>query len=464
MKHTTLWKWLTLLCLCLALFVSTAFVVAAEGEATPDAQAVLSYAGMSARKNGNSGLRSTYVLDFTAAKELTDAGDTVEVGAILGIATQDGQPYNSIEDLSVVTHATKGYVATTAKATAVTVWSSAGADYATDVFNTRNGQSGTFTFTTIYSEAYDTKYFYEIEMCYRGFVALTKDGVTTITYVNATGEIFGDDASIVEVVSHFVTGSYDGDDAEELRALPKFHRIMSTVGFDFDATEFSGTKAAEALQTASDGTSYREFKKGETNTTGGSVKLTTPSYTAPGIYEVEIDYLTNGAAAASFAFRNNSAKSTNKDFTTTATAGTATFFGLSAEGSVTDTIDPTASSLKTVKLTSLLVSGKNSITGYLTGSCNDSITIAVASVRLRLVAPFGSDTGATYFNLARCNASNTDVYTPVDSGTSLAPFSFTVPETGLYRLSGMIGSYAGATFKLAVSDGKDTRTMQPCRL
>lgn len=459
MKHTTLWKWLTLLCLCLSLCVSTAFVVAAEGEATPDAQTVLSYAGMSARKNGNSGLRSTYSLDFTAASALVDAGYTVEVGAIMGIARMDGVAYNSIEDLTVVTHATKGYVAEAAKSAAITVWSSADADYATNLFNARNGQSGMFTFTTVYSAAYDTKLYYEIEMCYRGFVALTKNGETTVTYVDATGENFGDEASIYEVVSYFVTGSYDGDDAEELRALPKFHRIMSTVGFDFDATELTGTKAAEALQTASDGTSYREFKKGENNTTGGSVKLTTPSYTVPGIYEVEIDYLTNGAAVASFSFRNNSAKSTNKDFTTTATAGTATFFGLSAEGSVAATIDPTASAVKTVKLTSLLVSGANSITGYLTGSCNESIAIAITGIRLRLVAPFGADTGATYFNLARRNASNTDVYTTMDANTSLAPFSFTVAESGMYRLSGMLGSYNGATWQLAITDGKDTRTL-----
>ena len=287
MKRTTLFKWLALLCLCLSLCVSTAFTVAAEGEATPDASTVLSYAGMSARKEGNTGLRSTYVLDFTAVKELTDAGYTVEVGAIMGIAKMGGVSCNTVTDLTVRTHTTKGYVAEAAKSSAVTVWSSADASYATNIFNNRNGQSGTFTFTTIYSEAYDNKDFYLVEMCYRGFVAITKDGVTTISYVDATGEAFGEEASIYEVVSHFVVGNYDGADKEELRALPKFHRIMSTVGFDLDATEFSGTKAAATLKTASDGTSYRELVRGEGN---AALSVTTPAYTAPGIYEVSNTY------------------------------------------------------------------------------------------------------------------------------------------------------------------------------
>ena len=110
MKHTAL-KMLTLLCLTLSLLVSTAFVIGAEEAETPDASAVLSYAGMSARKSGDSGIRSTYTLDFSAAEALDSAGYTVEVGAIMGIAKIGETSHNTLSDLTVRKDAEKGYVA-----------------------------------------------------------------------------------------------------------------------------------------------------------------------------------------------------------------------------------------------------------------------------------------------------------------------------------------------------------------
>lgn len=350
---------LSLLLLCVSVFGVSAM---AEETLPDEASSVLTYEGMLARTKDASGIRSLFRIDKAALAALTGQGYRVEIGAVMGVASLDGTAYNTVSDLSVIANGSAGYVATAERATAIVVYSSAGASYASNRFLTSDDAAYTFAYTTIFSEKFENATYYEAEFCYRGFVVLTKNGVTTILYTDGIGDVLGDEVSLVELISYFVTGGYTGDKAEEYAALPKFHETVSKVGFNFDADALSGTYEATSVKTASDGTAYRQLKKGEY--AGGAVTLTTPTYTRPGIYEVEFTYVTNGVAVSSFAFRNNSANKNNTDYTSTASAGTATFFSVAAGATTTDAVDPTAASLQKVKLTAILVSGANSITGY----------------------------------------------------------------------------------------------------
>ena len=450
----------TRLSLFLAFFLTfTLFIgfqsVSADNAVEEAKANVLTYEGMLARTTGNSGIRSLYRIDRAALNTLLENDYTIEIGASMAAAKIGGTEYRSVTDLTVKQDAEKGYVPEKANVGTVVVYSSTGADYATNKFVSSNSAEYKFAFTTVFGEDYENATYYNAEFCYRGFVALTKDGETEIIYVDADGANFGNSISLYEIVGYFVSGDYTGDKAEEYASLPKFHEIVSKVGFSFDVNELTGTINAVDVKKSSDGTEYRLLKKGETS--GGAIKIKTPTYTRPGIYEVEITYATNGVAVSSFSFRNNSANKNNKDYTSTATAGTATFFSVAAGAATTDTVDPTQSNISTVKLTSILVKGANSITAYMTGDCSTAAQMGITNVSLRLLSPIDAENGAVYYNLATCpSTSGTDVYTTVSGNATTSPVTFTPSKNGMYRIGGVIGSVWGATWVVTLTDGDRT--------
>ena len=218
----------TKLSLLLALVLSFALFVgfqSVSADAVSDARAnVLTYEGMLARTVGDSGIRSLFRIDRAALKTLEENGYTVEIGALMSAAHN-----NKAEDLAVVADAEKGYVPTTEKTLSIVVYSSSGADYATNKYISANAAEYTFAYTTIFSEEYETAEYYSLEFCYRAFLVLTKDGVTTIEYVDTEGEVFDDSVSLYDVVKYFVSGGYTGEKAEEYANLEKFHTIVDAV-------------------------------------------------------------------------------------------------------------------------------------------------------------------------------------------------------------------------------------------
>ena len=215
------------------LFAFTFFVgfrSMAAGNAVEEAKAnVLTYEGMMARTVGNSGIRSLYRIDRASIDTLLENGYTVEIGASMGVAYLNGVAYNKVTDLTVKADAEKGYVSTAKGAGTVIVYSSEDAAYATNKYVSKSEDESKFAFTTIFSEEYENSTYYNVEFCYRGFVALTKDGTTEILYVDADGATFGSDISLYEIVSYFVSGAYQGEKAEEYASLPKFHSIVEAV-------------------------------------------------------------------------------------------------------------------------------------------------------------------------------------------------------------------------------------------
>ena len=224
-----------LLVLVFAFAFAFGFQSMAAGDAVEDAKAsVLTYEGMLARTTGDSGLRSMFRIDRAALATLEGAGYTVEIGATMGTSYFDGTKYNEVSDLTVTADAEKGYVTTAEKAEAVVVYSSTGADYATNKYAVLNANEYKFAYTTIFSETYETAEYYTAEFCYRGFLALSKKGeAPQIIYVDADGEALGNSISLYEIVDHFVSGDYTGDKAEEFLENPKFLGIVETVKTEY---------------------------------------------------------------------------------------------------------------------------------------------------------------------------------------------------------------------------------------
>ena len=220
-----------LLALILSLSLIVGFGVMAEEAAVEDATAnVLTYEGMLARTKGDSGIRSMFTINKDALETLKNAGYTVEIGAIMGLSKLNGNSYFTVNDLTVKSDGEKGFVAEKDNLAVVVVYSSTGADYATNKYVVETGSQCKFAFTTLFSEGYENALYYTAEFCYRGFIALTKDDATNLIYVDADGEVLGDSISLYEVVSYFVS-DYAGPKAEEAeyQSLEKFQNIEDAV-------------------------------------------------------------------------------------------------------------------------------------------------------------------------------------------------------------------------------------------
>ena len=215
----------------LALALSLGFSATVSADAVSDARAnVLTYEGMLARTTGDSGIRSLFSIDKQALATLEGSGYTVEIGASMAAAKVGDQVKYSVSDLSVVADSEKGYVSTKANVATVVVYSSKNdATYATNKYVSETASTYKFAFTTLFSETYETSEYYTAEFCYRGFIALTKDGETEIVYADAKGSTFGDSISLYEIVSYFVSGEYTGEKAEEYANLGKFQDIVEVV-------------------------------------------------------------------------------------------------------------------------------------------------------------------------------------------------------------------------------------------
>ena len=283
----------------------------AAGDAVEDAKAsVLTYEGMLARTTGDSGLRSMFRIDKAALATLEGAGYTVEIGATMGTSYFDGTKYNKVSDLAVTADAEKGYVTTAEKAVAVVVYSSTGADYATNKYAVLNANEYKFAFTTLFSETYETAEYYTAEFCYRGFLALTKDGVTDVIYVDADGALLGDSISLYEIVEYFVSGDYTGEKAEEFLENPKFLGIVETVKTEYPDI-VPGVPPVPTVKNV-----YEYFPKdsvsadklladGETLLVNQTAHTFTVNVAKAGVYGVKLKYNSKNARVGYVMLKNN---------------------------------------------------------------------------------------------------------------------------------------------------------------
>ena len=432
------------------LFAFTFFVgfrSMAAGNAVEEAKAnVLTYEGMLARTVGNSGIRSLYHIDRAALATLLENGYTVEIGASMGTASLNGTRYNKVTDLTVVADAEKGYVSTADNAAAVVVYSSVDAAYATNKYVSQNASEYKFAFTTIFSESYENVTYYNTEFCYRGFVALTKDGTTEILYVDADGETFGSDISLYEIVSYFVSGAYQGEKAEEYASLPKFHSIVEAVRiFEYFPKD---TVSADKL-----------LSDGETLHVTTSNHNFTVKAARAGFYAVKMKYNAKNVQIGAVTIKNNTA-SVNKSYAGRIFPNILTY----ANGTPTDFVVPDAdkngvyqpdrqSSLMKNKyfgegiLYVYLAAGENS----LSLKTDSSAGMGIYALQFILVDELSLDDRTTSNKFTyNGNAYNgSDRFT--GSNTLVTTLSL---SAGVYRVSGLVQIWPTATFKVELLSGE----------
>ena len=145
--------------------------MAAAANAEEAKESVLTYEGMLARTVEDAGIRSLFSIDKAALAVLENDGYTVEIGALMGLAFSEGETYNAVSDLTVTKkNDTEGYIAAVNNATAVVVYSSANAQYASNKYVSETASQYTFAYTTIFKGGDATAKNYGAEFCYRGFV------------------------------------------------------------------------------------------------------------------------------------------------------------------------------------------------------------------------------------------------------------------------------------------------------
>lgn len=244
----------------LSVLVACPFFTAAEGDPQMLAEAVLTYEGMSARTVNNAGVRSLYTADMTAVAELEALGYDVHIGALMGIAEYNGKSYCNIgngdsaaemrvtaENGRIVVDASSRYAA---NSTAAIVYAtnnealSGEKNYATNLYVKQYTDSGrsyrSFAYTTVYGEGNANADMYNIQLCYRGFVAVF-DGNTLvyISYENASGENFGDQLSLCHLANYFVNFSDLGHESNALLNAILREKTSSPVQGELFTDDFS---------------------------------------------------------------------------------------------------------------------------------------------------------------------------------------------------------------------------------
>ena len=270
----------TILLFSCVLSLCLAFSVQAEAETSKHDGNLITYDGLSARVTADyPGIRSIYTANHDAIDALVAEGYTVEYGAAMGVSMMDGltERYTS-RDMTVTYTAGVGYTADNANAQAICVYSSRGAEYATERYIGRVGDAYSFAFTTTYQAKNESRKVYEYGLAYVGFVAVTAPGdiEPTISYVYAEGDTFGKTGatygattSMYELSTYFLSND-TGDNAvfAEAQSLHRVVRECRTGFFEIDHGESgfvsssSSTKYTTTLENARAG--FYELKLART--------------------------------------------------------------------------------------------------------------------------------------------------------------------------------------------------------
>ncbi len=297
---------------------TTVFVSANEAQNdTVTAADVMTYAGIAARVKGDyPGIRSIYNIDKDAVAELEAKGYTVAYGAIMAIGEKDGviQKDGDVDRSAATLAVTKtdgGYVAVNGQASAVTVYETGNPAYATGVYVSDTAKSASFAFTTVYAkESSQNKTKYEYGLCYAGFVALTKDGETTYTYVCAEGDLFGKEdatygvhATVAEVSEYFIN-DYRASETDEKSIFAEnavLRRTVATVGIAVSIDDMTARGTATMLD-ATD-TTDKTFVVNNTGAANG-LKLLVDNAKA-GFYKILLRATNNAKTTSEVRFNVN---------------------------------------------------------------------------------------------------------------------------------------------------------------
>ena len=447
------------LALFLMLTLFAGFGTAAEGNAVENAKAsVLTYEGMLARTTGDSGIRSMFRIDKAALAVLEEDGYTVEIGASMGVAVFGGVSYNALQDLTVVADAEKGYVCEASGVGTVVVYSSdEEATYATNKYVSQNGSEYKFAFTTRFSEQYENATYYNAEFCYRGFVALTKDGVTVLNYVDADGEKLGNSISLYDIVKHFVSGDYTGDKAEEYATLPKFLAVVDAVEI---IEYFPKDDAGAADKLLSDGETLHVTKE--------SGHAFTVNVACGGIYAVKMKYNAQN-------LKVDAVKLTNGSFPNAKVSGGIIFPDILTYGTTpTDFIVPDADKVgayqpdSSVAAMSAAYSGEGFLYVYLGAGENSllletgsSAGLGIYAMQFVLLDELALDDRTIYSEFIREDngeAYNTVRFPSNSAGTPnlQAIYTTLTLSAGVYRASGLFQVSQGAEITLELLSDDST--------
>ncbi len=266
-KYKVLLSFFAALLLCAAVlpFAASANTELDSQTANQKMQAAFTYEGMQMRLPGDkSGLRSNWQVDHATVSELEAAGYTVTYGVIMGVAEVNGNVIRTdTDDLLVTPHATKGYAVTGQNSALVVVYETGSPSYASNLYTGKSGTRRQFTYTTIYSGAYESELYYDLTMAYRGFYVLQRGSDAPIYgYVDKddTGSALPKLVSLTDVASFFYK-TYDGPNAEIYR---NNRAVLRVVAHKESAVSVYGT--GSAVETLADG-SYKLPADSNTNST-----------------------------------------------------------------------------------------------------------------------------------------------------------------------------------------------------
>lgn len=245
-----------------SVFLSSLPALASE----PDtAEEIITYEGLAARYKEEPGIRSLFRVDQAAVKALEAKGYTVAYGAMMGIGEKRGESRYTADNMKVK-KTEAGFVNDTAEdsyVAAVTVYATkengVRPDYATMRFLTYSATEATFAYTTVFSEGYQTADAYKgYGLVYCAFLALTKDGNTTITYTRAAGDVFGSAdgeygaATTLYELSDYFLNKYreNEEDTESVYYTARtLRRVMAVCGLDGENFTAANTDARTVAAT-----------------------------------------------------------------------------------------------------------------------------------------------------------------------------------------------------------------------
>lgn len=374
------------------LFILCLFAIPAYAESENyEAEDILAYNGLAARvADGTPGIRSLYTVNKNAVSYFEANGYTVAYGAVMAVGEMDGE---TLTDAGVprtartltVTKNDKGFVTPLSGAAVVTVYETGAPDYATGLYVSESQDTATFAFTTIYGEerGENVDLLQGTQLCYAGFVALTKDGETTYVYDYAEGNEFGTGDSTYGVhtsvyeVSDYFLNSYRASNSDEKSTFAERATLRRTVsicgiviGHD-DMAKSGQSYEIEADEAA--GTDATYVVKG--TGVGNSVSFTVPNAKA-GMYTLYLR-ATNNAGASKYVFMNANGRRYLGRIVENATAASSNYAVSSTDG------------YRDLYLNVMLDEGDNSFTIYM-GSDGTATPIGIADAKFVMNAEISS--------------------------------------------------------------------------
>lgn len=394
---------------------------AAENADLEAAGSAVTYQGISARITGESGIRSMFSFNKSTADALAQKGYRVDIGTIMGIARVGDTVYRSLSGenaLTVEAAGDNGFIATGENAAAVVVYSSdESASYATKKYTAVMGDTYSFAYTTTFGDSYENASYYQIDICYRAFIALTKDGMTEIVYIDASGVVFGDAVSLYDVCAHFVETN-----DPQYGSLPKFRNVYLACGYTIavDTVTVTGNAVINEDHTVT-------LQKGMGNT----VTVTTPAVTTTGFYTFRVRIAPAGGYAM-LALQNYTAGAT-KD----------------ATKPITNFIRTATAAEEEVAVGMYLYEGVNTLKMYVTGGSASATTGATISMPEMTLEKYTAAEGGISENYLTKNASG--FYVGNTGGTFTGRLS--VDGAALYRFSSIVGLERGSKLTLTLKKG-----------